>query len=201
MAEIVESEVTESCSATQPDETLGHEVRRPRPAAGLVGTEDEAVLEGRHSPVGCCNTVLPSQQRETRGIEGNPIRTPCLGRHYAWTIGSLDQRSLNAKASADKVHVDPAQCQELPSTGSGRGGQGQIEVEGGIPRSKLKQLSHLFRCRRSHLNGLISRWSRLVSDVLKDPRPALRLAQRGMERRVDTPHRTNGQGSTINPAI
>ena len=36
--------------------------------------------------------------------------------------------------------------------------------------------------------------ARVVGDVLEDPGPALRLGQCGMERRVDTSYRANGQG-------
>ena len=51
VTEIVESEVTESCRSANPDEPLGHKVRRPWPGAGLVGAEYEALIESPHSPI------------------------------------------------------------------------------------------------------------------------------------------------------
>jgi hypothetical protein len=52
MAKVVESEMTQPGGSSRFDEPLGHEVRRPRPGAGIVGTEDEAIVEGLHSPTG-----------------------------------------------------------------------------------------------------------------------------------------------------
>ena len=51
VAEVVEPEMTKPGSAAHPDKALGHEVRRPRPGARLVGTENEAILGGGDSPI------------------------------------------------------------------------------------------------------------------------------------------------------
>jgi hypothetical protein len=61
MAEIVETEMTESGSAAHADEALGHEVRRPGPDASQIGAEDEAVIKSHSFPVGCRDLALPSQ--------------------------------------------------------------------------------------------------------------------------------------------
>ena len=60
------------------------------------------------------------------------------------------------KASAEEVHVDPTQGQELSTTGSSCGSERQIEVESRIASGELEQLRHLPRRGWAHLDGLIS---------------------------------------------
>jgi hypothetical protein len=51
VTEIVKSEVTEACGSPHFDEPFGHEVRRPWPGAGFVGTENEPIVDARYSPI------------------------------------------------------------------------------------------------------------------------------------------------------
>ena len=184
--QVVKSEVIEPCSAPHPNKALGHEVRRPWPGARLVRAEDETILVAPLSPISRHRQIVPSQQFVTRCVQRNPIRTTCLRWYEQRTVGSLHQGALNAEASADQVHVDPTQGEELPPASSRCGRQGEIEVEGPVASHVLEKPCHLFWRGWPHLRRLISGRGCLIGDVLEDPEPALRLGQGGMERRVDT---------------
>ena len=73
VAEVVEPEMTKPGSAAHPDKALGHEVRRPRPGARFVGTEDEAILGSHPSPARRYGLVVTSQELEARCVECDPI--------------------------------------------------------------------------------------------------------------------------------
>jgi hypothetical protein len=67
----------------------------------------------------------------------------------------------------------------------------RIEMQGGVASYELEELRYLSWRGRPHLGRLISGRSRVVGHVFEDPGPALRLGQRGMERRMDASYRAN----------
>jgi len=73
VTEIVEPELAEAGNSPHLDESIGHEVRRPRPGARFVGTEDEAILGSHPSPARRYGLVVTSQELEARCVECDPI--------------------------------------------------------------------------------------------------------------------------------
>jgi hypothetical protein len=103
--------------------------------------------------------VVSAEKAEARLVESDPVRTTGLGGNEHGSVRAFDDSTLNREGAKNKVDVDPAQCKQLTTSGTGHGSECEIELQRRVGFcDRLEQPGDFEGSRWSHLSLHTLRW-------------------------------------------